>query len=209
MFNARVRFALDQFIKEDYFLPVSDTYHLIEKEDSGRSELIVHVQNENLCICNFDGPQKGKCNFLRQEKKYGLQKSVDHVLFEHMEAGWRLHLFEMKSGVGYKTWQESIKPKVRTSYFTALAIAEFLGIRICECIVYTTYENEKFNMVNQGTNPKTMIPRLGCAARDPYEDEWKKNRIILNVGTELELLHNKVKMKRNPVSEVLEETLTI
>ena len=129
MFDTRVRFALDQFIKEDYFLPVSDT---------------------------------------------------DHVLFEHMEAGWRLHLFEMKSGVGYKTWQESIKPKVRTSYFTALAIAEFLGIRICECMVYTTYENEKFNMVNQGTNPKTMIPRLGCAARDPYEDEWKKNRIILN-----------------------------
>jgi hypothetical protein len=54
-----------------------------------------------------------------------------------------------------------------------------------------------------------MIPRLGCAARDPYEDEWRKNKIILNAGTELMLPHNKVKMKRNPVSKVLEETLTI
>ena len=33
---------------------------------------------------------------------------------------------DMKSSVGYKTWREAIKPKVRTSFLNALAIADFL-----------------------------------------------------------------------------------
>lgn len=71
------------------------------------------IENENLCIYDFDN--KGKCQFLRTDKKLGMQKSVDHVIFEKCQNGWRLHLIEMKSGVGYKKWIESIKPKVRTS----------------------------------------------------------------------------------------------
>lgn len=205
MYDTKVKFALDQFIQENYFLSMKNQYHLKEEQDSGKSDLTLNISNDNLCIYNFDG--KGKCNFLRPEKQYGMQKSVDHVLFEKHTAGWRLHLIEMKSSVGYRKWLE-IKLKMRTSYFTALAIADFLGIEFQETVAYTTYENEKF-LVDQGTNPRAMMPQLGNVARDPFHDEWKKNRIILNVGEELILTHKEILMTRNAATGVLEGALTV
>lgn len=206
MYDTKVKFALDQFIEANYFLNMKNQYHLKEEKDSGKSDLILNISNDNLCIYNFD--DKRKCSFLRLEKKYGMQKSVDHVLFEKVTEGWRLHLIEMKSSVGYSTWQEKIKPKVRTSYFTALAIADFLGIQFCEIIAYTTYENDKFQIA-QGTNPRALMPQLGSVARDPFNDEWEKDRIILNIGEDLILAHKKILMTRNVATGVLEGTLTI
>ena len=207
MQETRVKFALDNFIVENYFLKTSNLYHLKEERDSGKSDLTLEIANENLCIYDFDN--KGKCQFLRTDKKLGMQKSVDHIIFEKCQDGWRLHLIEMKSGVGYKTWFESIKPKVRTSYFTALAIADFLGIRIRDAIAYTTYENEKFGDVNNLVNPRTLVPLLGQAARDANRDEWQKDRIILNVDGEFVITHKKIQMQRNPVTGVLEGQLTL
>lgn len=207
MRDTRVRFALDHFMAENYFLKMNKEYHLLEEKDSGKSDLTLFIANENLCIHDFDS--KGKCQFLRTNKKMGMQKSVDHIIFERCQNGWKLHLIEMKSGVGYKTWIESIKPKVRTSYFTALAIAEFLGIRIQDTIAYTTYENDRFGDMNHMVNPRTLVPFLGQAARDANRDEWKKDRIILNVDGEFILPHKRIQMQRNPVTGVLEGELTL
>ena len=207
MQETRIKFALDNFIVENYFLKTSNLYHLKEERDSGKSDLTLEIANENLCIYDFDN--KGKCQFLRTDKKLGMQKSVDHIIFEKCQDGWRLHLIEMKSGVGYKTWFESIKPKVRTSYFTALAIADFLGIRIRDAIAYTTYENDKFGDVNNLVNSRTLVPLLGQAARDANRDEWQKDRIILNVDGEFVITHKKIQMQRNPVTGVLEGQLTL
>ena len=206
MYSTRVDFALDQFIEENYFLPMHHQYHLKEEKDSGKSDLILNVTNDNLCIYNFD--DKRRCGFLRPEKKYGMQKSVDHVLLEKTADSWKLHLIEMKSGVGYKTWLKSIKPKVRTSYFNILALAGFLGIRICEVIVYTTYEKERF-LAEREVNPRMIMPQLGSEARDPFRDEWEKDRVILNVGEELVFSHKKVLMKKNALTGTLEGMLTI
>ena len=207
MHDTRVRFALDNFIAENYFLEQDRIYHLKEEEDSGKSDLTLLISNENLCIYDFDS--KGKCQFLRTDKKTGMQKSVDHIIFERHQDDWRLHLIEMKSSVGYKTWIDSIKPKVRTSYFTALAIADFLGIRIRDAIAYTTYESDKFGDMNHSVNPRTLVPLLGQAARDANRDEWEKDRIILNVDGEFIISHKKVQMQRNPVTGVLEGQLTL
>ncbi len=54
MYSTRVDFALDQFIEENYFLPMHHQYHLKEEKDSGKSDLILNVTNDNLCIYNFD-----------------------------------------------------------------------------------------------------------------------------------------------------------
>lgn len=207
MWDTRVRFALDHFIVENYFLEMSHSYHLKEEKDTGKSDLILEIANENLCIYDFDN--KGKCQFVRTDKKSGMQKSVDHMIFEKCRKGWKLHLIEMKSSVGYKTWLESIKPKVRTSYFTALAIADFLGIRIQEAIAYTTYENDKFDDASNLTNPRTLVPLLGLAAWDANKDEWKKDRIILNVDGEFAIVHRRIQMKRNSDTGILEGKLTI
>ncbi len=207
MYSKRIQYAIDHFIMEQYFLPMSRQYHLREERESGKSDLNVTIENENLCIYDFD--DKKRCGFLRPDKKFGMQKSVDHILFEKWSDDWRLHLIEMKSGVGCKTWQESIKPKVRTSYFTALAIASFLGIRISEVIAYTTYEEERFGDINNGTNPRMMMPSLGRPARNPVTDEWEKNQMFLNVGEEMRIPHKRIRMVKNGMTGVLEGALVI
>lgn len=207
MFTERVQYAIDNFIMDDYFLEMQKNYHLKEEKDSGKSDLDVTIKNDNLCIYNFD--DKKKCNFLRPEKTTGMQKSVDHILFEKIDDGWRLHLIEMKSGVGYKTWLESIKPKVRTSYLTSLAIADFLGIKISDVVAYTTYSEEKFSDNSNKTNPRTFVPPLGEKARNPVKDEWEKNQMFLELGEELRIVHKRIKMKKDEQSGVLLGNLEI
>ena len=161
MYTERVQYAIDNFIMDDYFLEMQNNYHLKEEKDSGKSDLDVTIKNDNLCIYNFD--DKKKCNFLRPEKTTGMQKSVDHILFEKIDDGWRLHLIEMKSGVGYKTWLESIKPKVRTSYLTSLAIADFLGIGT----VYHANKRYIQPLVEQG-RLKLSIPDKPSSRKQTY-----------------------------------------
>ena len=207
MYQTRIQYALDNFIMDQYFLPMSNFYHLKEEKDSGKSDLKLSINHENLCIYDFDN--KKKCGFLRTEKTYGMQKSVDHIIFENCSDEWKLHLIEMKSSVGYKTWLESIKPKVRTSYFTALAIAEFLGIDILITNVraYTTYEVEKFSL--NETNPRAKVSHLGYAARDPKRDEWEKGKIFIHIGEEIMIPHTNIQMIKNPETGILEGSLEI
>ncbi len=207
MYSRRIQYALDHFIMQDYFLSMKHSYHLKEEIDSGKSDLEVTINSENLCIYDFD--HKKKCSFLRESKTFGMQKSVDHVLFENDSGGWRLHLIEMKSGVGYKTWLESIKPKVRTSYLTSLAIADFLGIKIIEAVAYITYEIEKFNNDENKANPKIVLPGLGMTVRDPLKDEWGKGQIFLNIGEEIIIPHKKIHMTRNEETGILEGNLLL
>ena len=207
MYNERIQYALDNFIQSQYFMPMNNSYHLKEEKESGKSDLSVTISNDNLCIYDFDS--KKKCGFVRPEKTIGMNKSVDLVLFEKREEGWRVHLIEMKSSVGCKTWREGIKPKVRTSYLTSLAIGEFLGIKIVDAIAYTTYENEKFEKTENEANPRAMMPQLGMAARDPVTDEWEKDRIYLNLGKELLISHKRIKMTKNEITGILEGALQI
>lgn len=207
MYNKRIQYAIDNFITEHYFLPMNSKYHLKEEKESGKSDLSVTIKHTNLCIYDFDN--KKKCSFLRPEKKFGMQKSVDHILFEEYTDGWRAHLIEMKSSVGYKTWLESIKPKVRTSYFTALSIADFLGIQIKEVIAYTTYEKEQFLKAQNAANPKAIVPALGLPARNPFNDEWDKDCMYIDLGEEKRIWHRKIKMVKNISTGVLEGMLNI
>lgn len=207
MYTERVQYAIDNFIMDDYFLEMQHNYHLKEEEDSGKSDLDVIIENDNLCIYNFDN--KKKCSFLKPEKKTGMQKSVDHILFEKIDDGWCLHLIEMKSSVGHKTWLESIKPKVRTSYLTSLAIADFLGIKISDVVAYTTYYEDKFSDNSNKTNPRTFVPPLGKKARNPVKDEWENNQMFLELGEELRLVHKRIKMNKDEQSGVLLGSLEI
>ena len=72
MHDTRVRFALDNFIADNYFLEQKRVYHLKEEKDSGKSDLTLLISNENLCIYDFDS--KGKCQFLRTDKKQVCKK---------------------------------------------------------------------------------------------------------------------------------------
>ena len=79
---------LRSFWKKIFFLPENDSYCLEEKSESGRSELQVTIQGDNLCCEDYD--HKGKCNFLKRESPLKLQRSVDHVLLQKKE--WKMDL---------------------------------------------------------------------------------------------------------------------
>lgn len=206
MYDQRIQYGLDYFILKDYFLAMEHEYYLKEGKESGKSELIVHIANENLCIDDFD--KKRKCNFLREEKIYGMQKSVDHMIFSKEENDWKLHMIEMKSSVGGETWK-NIKQKMRTSYLTACAIGTFLGIHFSDICAYTTYEQEKFNSMTDTTNPKIYVPLLGERAIDFKKEEWDKGIIKIQTGDNLIFKHREIKMKRSEDGTMLEGVLQL
>lgn len=206
MYENRIQYALDCFIEENYFLSMSNQYRLEEKKDTGRSDLEVTIENTNLCISDFDG--KKKCNFLRPDKTNGMQKSVDHIIFEEKGNGWKAHLIEMKSSVGAQTWNGQIKPKVRTSYLTSLALAVFLGIRVDEVEAYTTFENDKFSDSSDQTNPKLLVAPLGKPVYNPAQ-EWEDGVIHYDFGEDVEIKHHKIQMVRNSNTGVLEGDLVL
>ena len=90
MVEERIAYGIEKFLEEDFFLPENDSYCLEEKSESGRSELQVTIQGDNLCCEDYD--HKGKCNFLKRESPLKLQRSVDHVLLQKKDGKWILHL---------------------------------------------------------------------------------------------------------------------
>ena len=193
MIEKRVQYGILNFLEEDFFLSPNDSYCLEEKSESGRSELHVEIEGDNLCSEDYD--HKGKCNFLKDSSRFKLKKSVDHVLLQKKEEKWILHLIEMKSKVDNKKWSE-IKQKIRASYFNIRALEKILGIHIDEVRTYTTYETTGFWNPSRTTDPKTIVAPLGKPMPPAPEQEWENNAIHVDVGEFVEFRHRAVKMQR-------------
>lgn len=193
MIEKRVQYGILNFLEEDFFLSPNDSYCLEEKSESGRSELHVEIEGDNLCSEDYD--HKGKCNFLKDSSRFKLKKSVDHVLLQKKEEKWILHLIEMKSKVDNKKWSE-IKQKIRASYFNIRALESVLGIHIDEVRTYTTYETTGFWNPSRTTDPKTIVAPLGKPMPPAPEQEWENNAIHVDVGEFVEFRHRAVKMQR-------------
>ena len=193
MIEERVRYGIENFLEEDFFLPPNVSYFLEEKSESGRSELQVEIKGDNLCSADYD--HKGKCNFLKEGSRFKLKRSVDHVLLQKKEEKWILHLIEMKSKVDNKKWIE-IKQKIRASYFNLCALESVLGLRIDEVRIYTTYDNTGFRSLKSSTDPKLFVAPLGKQMPPAPENEWKNGVISVDIGEVIQFKHSAVKMQR-------------
>ncbi len=205
MFSERTQFALDHLLKKDLFQMHSDHYDLREDDPKGQSILHIGGIGENLCIENLD--KKVGFNFLNEDPINGMGKQSDHLIFEHINSKWILHIIEMKTTVNDKEWV-SIRYKSRTSYLMALSIAVFLGIEITQIHAYTTYEKEKFRSIDQPTKPLIYKARLGERKPDNKKDEWDAGRLVFQIADNIVLPHTPVKMIRNEKG-VLEGSLDI
>lgn len=205
--NNRIQFAIDNFILENYFLPISNNYNLKEKTEKGKSLLKLYVKDDNICVEEYDS--KKRCAFLKTEKKFGMQKCIDHFILVKRNHGWDLCMIEMKSGVGFGEWR-SIKEKVRSSLYNIKALCVFLGITIDNTYIYTTYERLSFQTTKDTADIKAHIPLLGSKAINYKEDEWDKNIIKVDIDLDIikEFPHQAIKMTRN-ANGVLEGNLTI
>ena len=208
----RISYALNNFLNHNTF-PYdsnSSTYELLETAEEGKSRLFVHVgTTENICIKNYDDPKKfPKWGILNNSKKLHLSKCVDHFIFKRNQLDiWELHIFEMKTSVGFETWSD-IKYKLRSSYLSIKAIAVYLGITLSDenITVYTTYENDEKMEVKNMPDPKVILPRVGGKAINAKKDEWDAGFINVPVivsesnpydfYTAIRLRHSKIPMNR-------------
>ncbi len=198
------KFAVEHFFESlgddsPYFSLGNDgeatTRILEEIEERGKTRLTLTVSGESLWLINFDAHKK--CSFFTEDKKYGLQKSSDHVVFRFKDGIWYLHIFEFKSSVSPKKWLE-VKQKFRASYFTCKALAAVLGISFEDenVYAYTTFEKEV--QPRESTNPAELRPLLGKRTVDPMLD-WKEGKLLsLRIPQEgKDFRHTKIKMSKD------------
>ena len=167
-------------------------YCLEENDSNGVSRLTVHIAGRSLCLQHVDAHPV--CGLWQKDKTMGWTKNVDHCIFEQAANGWILHMVEMKTSVGRRTWQESIKPKFRSSYLNMRALAAILDIPIVETRTYTTYLNDKFEM-EAVANPRIAHPYLGDLQRNPFT-EWRSDRVAVNLGSRVLFPHRRIKMAK-------------
>lgn len=187
-------FIIHTLMRPDFIVDAGRKLLLKEEEESGKSELHVHLLSDaNLVIANVD-QKYTKLFFFQKEKAKSMYKRVDHMIFERQKDGrWKLHLIEMKGSVGEPKWVE-IKGKFRASYLLAQALAGMLELMISETVMYTTFERVKF--AHSDTMPSARRSRLG-EAPVCMQEEWNGRRFGLNFGMRIPFRHIPVPMKRN------------
>lgn len=199
-------FIIKELMTPDFISQASNCIILEELEETGRSELQVHlISKESLCIKNVD-KKHTEIYFFNKEKGKSLFKRVDHIIYEHLsQNNWKLHLIEMKSSVGFEKWIE-IKGKFRASYLLAQGIASMLEMNIAETCLYTTYERVDLKQPSS-TMPTGRRPLVGVPQIKPVE-EWSGGKCGLNFGVRMAFQHTPVQMVRNE-DKILTGTLTI
>ena len=194
MHDARLNFVLQEFIAPEYIEAERSDYLLTEDQDSGHTELTLHIEGENLCIAQYD--KKSRCGFWNRDSRNGLSKCVDHVILQHTDDGWILHMIEMKGRMDNRKWFD-VRLKNRASYLDIRALCTALGIRIKTVYTYTTYAENRFSKAENRTNPRTMAAPLGKRCIAPVK-EWTQGKMHVTVGLNEELIipHRAIQMER-------------
>lgn len=188
---------MDNFIDENYFLPMKDNYELKEIAESGKSLLVLNVEGTNICVEEYDN--KKRCEFVRGAKKQGMKKCIDHFVLKYNGSDWDLHMIEMKSSVGDKNWND-IKAKMRSSYLNIKAMCEFLGIHVDKVYTYTTYEKICFSTPENSADLMALYPLFGEKATNSKQDEWDQGIINIKIDEIIKWPHKAIKMERDAVS---------
>lgn len=191
----RLEFIIDNLFKENFMVKIQDEVCLEEMEKTGRTVLDVKIDSaDNYCIENADDNSMTQIAFFRPEKKFSMKKRVDHIIFEKKnDDKWNIHLIEMKTTVGEKTWMDE-KGKFRASLLLSEAIASMLGMRVKEIKMYTTYE--KVDLGHDIHSPTSRRGRTGEKMVRP-EDEWNGNDFAIDLGERIKFQHIPIKVDRN------------
>ena len=187
-------FIIDELMEPDFIDREGNLIVLKELEESGESELEVHLKSaENLCIKNVD-KKHTELNFFQKGSQKSMFKRVDHIIFEKLsQNNWDVHIIEMKSSVETAKWTD-IKGKFRASYLLVQSIAAMLDLDIAEIYFYTTYERVDLRPPKE--QPTARRLRVGVYQVPPQE-EWDGGRFGLNFGDRIPFSHRPVPMSRD------------
>ena len=216
----RINYALKNFFTKKFEYEIGAfSYTLLEESKKGKTRLFVNVNTEeSICFNNYD--KFPKWEILVDKEIMGMKKCIDHFILKKNPSGiWELHMFEMKTSIGFETWN-NVKYKLRASYLSIKAIAVYLGIIIKDenIIAYTTYENDKKMNIKNMTDSKVTMPRVGGKAIDVKKDEWDAGFINIplivsesnpyDFYTTIRLQHKKILMNRAE-DDFLENTVSL
>ena len=205
MHEENLNFILKQFIDPEYIEPESSKYLLIEKQESGYTELNVEIRGENICIAQYD--KKSRCGFWNRSSETGLSRCVDHAILQHTSNGWILHLIEMKSRVDNLKWF-NIRLKNRASYLDIKALSAILDIHIIKVCTYTTYSEDRFSEHFDETNPRAKVAALGERRINPV-DEWNSGKMHITIGLNCEIIFHHKSLLMNRTNQKLQGKLEI
>ncbi|MDD7324571.1 MAG: hypothetical protein SO089_03690 [Dialister sp.] len=194
MHDEKLNYILNEFIAPGYMEVESSEYLLTEEQDSGHTELTLHIKGENICISQYD--KKSRCGFWNRDQQNGLSKCVDHAVLQHRDDGWVLHMIEMKGRMDNRKWFD-VRLKNRASYLDMKSLCAALGIQIKAVYAYTTYGENRFSATQNRTNPRLMVAPLGKRCIDPVK-EWTEGRMHVTIGLNEELVisHRAILMER-------------
>ena len=190
----RLEFIINNLFKENFMVKIQDKVCLEETETAGKTVLNVKIASvDNYCIEHADDNSMTQIAFFRPEKKFSMNKRVDHIIFEKKnDDNWNIHLIEMKTTVGEQTWRDE-KGKFRASLLLSEAIASMLGMRVKETKMYTTYE--KVDLGHDIHSPTSRRGRTGEKMVRP-EDEWNGNDFAIDLGERIKFQHIPIKVNR-------------
>lgn len=197
MLEQSLQDKIDVFLIPGYIEVVEDECELGEDEDEGRTKLSVALPTDTSVLCIRKHDKQPRCKFLNPETKYGLEKSVDHILIVQNKSGkWTVHLIEMKSGLGRSEWHD-ISLKVRASMLNMKAVAAILDIAIDSYKVYTTYRRLSY----RDADPTNLAGRKAKLGGGWKENEWDNQRIPIYIprGKKEYLSHCGVKMNHETI----------
>ena len=188
---------MDFFVK-DYFEISDQQFTLSEMNQNGRADVTVRVTNPALYIGQFD--TKKKCSFLK------LQKCADHAIIIKNQDNWELHIIEIKTSVGFRTWIDTIKPQLKSAMLHCRAIAGCLELNINRIVYYTAFENEKFG--SNSPNVVVFKQPLGEFAPNAL-DEWNNDKIYFRFEKWEKFDHKKIQLQRDEESGILIASMII
>lgn len=178
--EGRIQYALDNFLKTEYFDSQQKTYELLEEDDNGKARIFLNVGTlDNICVKNYD--KIPDWNILREDSKIHMLKSIDHFILRKIASVWELHMIEIKKTASFNTWRD-VKIQMCASYYKIKALLTFLGISIQDenIFMYTAYSEDNLivkNSQSEGVTTKTF--KTGERLINPKIDEWDAGFIYI------------------------------
>jgi hypothetical protein len=108
---------------------------IVETQKGG--EAAVHLDLNHPAV-QFKEVDKHRWDYLAK------RKCADSVVFQYAAGRWTLHIFEIKTTVGYRDW-ENMQSQCDGAFLNALAMAGFLGIDIANITVHSCFRKDKLN----------------------------------------------------------------
>lgn len=199
--ETRVQYALNNFLRPEYFDSQKERYELLETEKQGKARIILNVGTiDNICVKNYD--KMPDWEILRKERKFHMRKGIDHFILIKKSDFWELHMIEVKKTVSNEVWR-NIKCQISASYLTIKSLLTFLGISVNDenVFIYTAYGEEKMvigDSATEGVTTKTF--KTGEKLKNSKIEEWDANCIPISmidsegIVYEKNFNHTKVKM---------------